>query len=122
MIRDRSCRKLFVVIPLLLLTGCATQKYSWYGYDDSLYAYYKHPENKQKFIERLNEIITNAEHANAKVPPGIYAEYGYVFFEAQDYSKAIVYFQKEEILWSESAFFMEKMIRDAKEMLNKKTV
>lgn len=113
-------KKLLVVIPLLLLTGCATQKYAWNGYDDSLYAYYKHPENKQKYIEHLNEIILNAEHANAKVPPGIYAEYGYMFYEGHDYSQAITCFQKEHDSWPESAFFMEKMIRDAKTMLEKK--
>ncbi len=110
-------KKLLVVIPLLLLCGCATQKYGWYGYDDSLYAYYKHPENKAKYIERLRVIIEKAEQSNTKVPPGIYAEYGYVFDEAQDYSKAIVYFRKEEGMWPESAFFMEKMIRDCQAML-----
>ena len=111
--------KFLLLIPLLLLTGCATQKYCWNGYGDSLYSYYKHPENKQKYIEHLSETITKAEQANLKVPPGIYAEYGYMFYEAQDYSKAITYFHKEHDAWTESAFFMEKMIRDCQTMLDK---
>lgn len=112
-------KKFLFIMPLLILTGCATQKYSWYGYDDSLYAYYKHPENKQKFIEKLSEIIEKDEQAGLKVPPGIYAEYGYAFYEAQNYSQAIVYFQKENVLWPESAVFMQEMIRDSKAMLDK---
>ena len=112
-------KNLLIIIPLLFLGGCATQKYPWNGYDDSLYAYYKHPDNKQKYIEHLNDTITRAEQANLKVPPGIYAEYGYMFYEAQDYSKAIVYFHKEHDAWPESAFFMEKMIRDCQTELDK---
>jgi hypothetical protein len=108
------------MVTLLLLTGCATQKYAWDGYDDSLYAYYKHPDNKQKYTEHLSKIILKAEQANTKVPPGIYAEYGYMFYEAQDYSKAIVYFKKESGSWPESAYFMEKMIRDSQTILDKK--
>ena len=99
-------KKLLVIIPLLLLTGCATQKYNWNGYDDSLYAYYKHPENKEKYIKKLREIITSAEQSNTKVPPGIYAEYGYTFYEGNDYSQAIVYFTKERDAWPESVYFM----------------
>ena len=112
-------KKLLVVIPLLLLTGCATQRYAWHGYDDSLYAYYKHPEDKAKYIEKLREIILKAEQTTAKVPPGIYAEYGYMFYEGNEYSQAIVYFQKEHDLWPESDFFMDKMIRDCKAMIDK---
>lgn len=112
-------KKLLIVIPLLMLTGCATQKYAWNGYDDSLYSYYKHPENKQRYIEHLNYIIEKAEQAKVKVPPGIYAEYGYMIYEAKDYPRAIVYFQKEEGAWPESTFFMEKMIRDTKTLMDK---
>ncbi len=114
------CRKLLLLIPIIILSGCATQRYAWDGYDNSLYAYYKHPENKQKYIEHLSAIIQRAEQANSKVPPGVYAEYGYMFYEAQDYSKAIVYFQKESGSWPESAYFMDKMIRDSHTMLDKR--
>jgi len=112
--------KFLLLIPILFLTGCATQRYPWEGYDNSLYAYYKHPEYKQKYIEKLNHIIVDAEQRGVKVPPGIYAEYGYMLYEAKSYDKAIVYFEKERGLWSESAYFMEKMIRDCKTMLANK--
>lgn len=114
-------KKLLVISFSLFLTGCATQKYAWNGYDDSLYAYYKHPETKQKYIEKLNSIIINAEQQHLKVPPGIYAEYGYMFYESQNYSQAMASFQKEEQTWPESSFFMEKMIRDCKAMMDKTT-
>ena len=106
-------------LPLLLLVGgCATQKYTWNGYDDNLYAYYKNPANKEKFLQHLKETILIGEQ-NHNVPLGIYAEYGYLLYENQDFSDAIIYFQKEHDLWPESRFFMEKMIDNAKKMLSK---
>ena len=114
-------KKFLVILPLLFLTGCATTKYGWNGYDDSLYSYYKHPETKDRYVARLRLIIDKAEQQHAKVPPGIYAEYGYMFYEAKDYSKAMTFFQKEQGAWPESAFFMDKMIRDCNAMMEKKS-
>lgn len=111
-------KRLLNIIPLILLVGCASQKYTWHGYDNSLYAYYKSPEDKEKFIERLKEAIVKAEQ-NGNVPPGIYAEYGYMCYESQNYKDAITYFQKEYDLWPESQVFMQKMILNAKNLLAK---
>lgn len=111
-------KRLWSIIPLVFLIGCASQRYAWNGYDASLYGYYKNPADKEKFIERLREIILKAEQTG-KVPPGIYAEYGYTFYEKKDYGNAIAYFQKERDAWPESKSFMEKMILNAKSMMEK---
>lgn len=111
-------KRLLSIISLVFLAGCASQRYAWNGYDASLYRYYKNPAENEKFIERLHEIILKAEQAG-KVPPGIYAEYGYTFYEKKDYGNAIVYFQKEHDAWPESKSFMEKMIVNAKSMMEK---
>jgi hypothetical protein len=42
-----------------------------------------------------------------------------MFYEANDYPQAMVYFTKEHDAWPESAVFMEKMIRDSKAMIDK---
>ncbi len=112
-------KNLFAAVLLMFLFGCASQKYAWNGYDDSVYAYYKNPADKEKFIQRLKTIILNSERAG-KVPPGIYAEYGYMFYENHNFSQAIIYFQKEHDLWPESRIFMEKMIKNAQSMMSKK--
>ena len=110
--------KLVQIVALLFLGGCATQKYVWDGYDNTLYAYYKDPAGREKFVEKLKETILKAEQVG-KVPPGIYAEYGYTLYEDKNFLEAINYFQKEHDLWPESRFFMEKMIKNAQNVLAK---
>lgn len=103
---------------LLILGGCTHQKYAWNGYDDNLYAYYQNPQNKQQFIEHLQKTIVLGEQKN-NLPPGIYAEYGYLLYENQNFSEAIVYFKKESDLFPESKFFMAKMIDNSQKMLER---
>jgi hypothetical protein len=101
-----------------LATGCTSDKYTWNQYDDNLYAYYKNPEQKQKFVEHLKETIALGEAKN-NLAPGIYAEYAYLLYEMQNFSEAIIYFQKERDLYPEAQFFMAKMVDNSQKMLNK---
>lgn len=96
----------------LLVSGCTQGIYNWHGYDDAMYNYYKTPVEKEKFIEKLTAIITLGERTN-NVPPGIYAEYGYLQYESGNFAEAIKYFQKEHDRWPESRIFISKMIRNA---------
>jgi len=102
-----------IVIITIFLSGCVTKRYAWNNYDDTLYQYYKNPNEAEVFIEKLDAIIKNGE-VSGTVPPGIYAEYGYTFYERGQYSDAIIYFQKEYDKWPESRSFMIKMISNAK--------
>jgi hypothetical protein len=86
--------------------------YTWKNYDDKLYQYYKNPSENAKFAEKLKETIVEAEGAG-KIPPGIYAEYGYVLYEQGNFVEAAEYFQKEHDKWPESQVFMSKMIINA---------
>ena len=97
------------------LSGCATESglYRWGGYDDALYSHYKNPQDRAAFVKRLKTIVLEAEQSGRKVPPGIYAEYGYALYEEGQYDQAATYFQKERDLWPESRTFMEKMLRNA---------
>jgi len=47
------------------------------------------------------------------VPPGIYAEYGFLMYEQGNSLQAIQYYQKEADKWPESRAFMTKMINTA---------
>ena len=63
---------------MLLISGCAEKSmYYWGSYSSSLNNYYKNPGERDKFVEKLQQDIEKAEQKN-KVPPGIYAEYGYM--------------------------------------------
>lgn len=104
---------LLYTFSFFVLTGCTQGIYKWNGYDNALYQYYKAPGEKDKFVERLHTIITEGEGTNS-VPPGIYAEYGYVQYESGNYVDAEKYFQKEYDRWPESRIIMSKMIQNAK--------
>lgn len=102
------------VMLLMLAQGCASsRKYAWGGYDADLYSHYKHPQDKEAHLEHLQEYINGAE-AEDRVPPGLYAEYGYCLYEFGNIDEAVLYFEKEKTKWPESNVLMEKMIRNAR--------
>lgn len=102
------------IVGLALLLGlgaCAQPKtmYTWSGYSGHLLGYYKNSYSLEQYSQKLRESIEEAE-AKGKVPPGIYAEYGYALLEAGNSQQAMVYFTKESEAWPESAVFMGKII------------
>jgi len=102
-----------------LVAGCATgprQLYAWNGYDAALYAQARAPQDNEKYLERLKQIIERAETSRDKVPPGIYAEYGYALFTNGQLEDAIAYYARERDTWPESRVFMEKMIRNTQRL------
>ena len=108
-------------LPLLasLVAGCASGKkqlYAWNGYDDALYALARAPQDNERYLERLKQIIERTETSHDKVPPGIYAEYGYALFTNGQLEDAIAYYARERDTWPESRVFMEKMIRNTQRL------
>lgn len=101
-----------VTVVALMMTGCVQTRYTWNNYDQKLYNHYKSPAESAQFIEDLQEIIAAAE-ADGKVPPGVYAEYGYALYEKGNFPEAAIFFKKEQDKWPESKFFMAKMIDNA---------
>ncbi len=109
-------KPLLVLLASVVVSGCASQQqtlYAWGGYDESLHAYYKHPQERERFVDNLKTVVLQAEQEGRKVPPGIYAEYGYALYEEGQYGPAVGYFKKEHELWPESRILMDKMIRNA---------
>lgn len=99
-----------VLASLSSLLGCVAQThYVWSNYDTKLYSHYKDPSQKEEFYLALKETLDDAESSNC-VPPGIYAEYGFLMYEQGNSLQAILYYQKEADKWPESRTFMTKMI------------
>jgi hypothetical protein len=110
--------RLIVVVAVVcaaLLAGCATNrpKYDWGKYDPSLYAYYKDPTKVGQLTDSLAAIIQAAQVNHATVPPGVFAEYGYLQLQQGKSSAAIDLFRLEETHWPESKVFMDRMIKVA---------
>jgi hypothetical protein len=97
------------------LSGCATnqQKYDWGKYDPSLYSYYKDPTKVGELNASLAAIVKAADSNQALVPPGIYAEYGYLQLQQGNSAQAIELFKQEEARWPEAKVFMDRMIKVA---------
>jgi len=108
---------LVVALAIALGAGCAPkQAYYWGDYDSTLYTYSLNPQDTERYVERLGEIVRKAEVEKDKVPPGLYAEYGYALFEMGRLDEAIVYYKKEREEWQESVVFMDKMIRNTQRL------
>jgi hypothetical protein len=104
----------FVIFgAVLVLTACATpqKKYDWGSYEQSLYEYYKAPANLSALVKSIDATIADAEKANRPVPPGIYAEYGFLLLQQGKHQEAAGLFTKEKARWPESAGLMNKMIK-----------
>jgi hypothetical protein len=98
----------------LAAAGCAPPTmYAWNGYDERLYAHYRNPQDREAWVEGLKISILEAERSGQRVPPGVYADYGFALYEEGRFLEAVGYFRKERDLWPESRLLMEKMIRNA---------
>lgn len=101
---------IWLAILLYSLSGCAQRMYTWGEYETHLSNYYDNPAVKDEFVAGLKSIIEYAELSKEKVPPGIYAEYGYALYETGKAIDAIMFYKKEADSWPESKMLMSKMI------------
>jgi len=113
--------RLRILLPLIVAASCAAgcaprTAYLWGDYDSVLYSHYANPQDTERYVERLGQIVQKAEVEKDKVPPGLYAEYGYALFEAGRLDEAITYYKKEREQWEESQVFMDKMIRNTQRL------
>lgn len=109
-----------VACALLFLSGCASQVteagYYWGNYANTLYVYAKEPsdETLAAHIEELNNIIVESKERELKVPPGIYAELGYIEAKTGDDSAAMAHYEAEMSLYPESRVFLERLTAEQK--------
>jgi len=107
-----ATRLIGATIVLVLLSGCVnTGLYNWGGYEKDLYFYYKDPQNLDDYTEELAKLVGDDSNAD-RVPPGMYAEYGYILYEQGDIEQAREYFVKEMERWPEAAAFMALAIQN----------
>jgi hypothetical protein len=107
----------FAGLLAFTLSACAPQKYNWGDYSSSLRDYYVDPTAEPAYEKALASLTSPSD--GRKVPPGLYAEYGYEELAHGDVAKAVALFEREKAAWPESAVFMDKAIAAAKD--NKKS-
>jgi len=111
----RKVHLLLASFALVIFAGCAAKEkpmYYWGDYSHTLYELKKHPgdESRSKHVECLAEIIKNSKENGVRVPPGVYAEYGYRMLYLGKKGEAINYFRLEEQTYPESAVLMDRLI------------
>jgi len=110
--------KRIVVIALLcaIMVSCSTAPkpmYSWYDYDDDTYAYLKNgdKESLADLIKTYEKIIAQQKGTRKIVPPGVYADYGFILIQAKKTEEGKKMLMKESELYPESSVFVNSVIR-----------
>jgi hypothetical protein len=106
-------------VASVLTSGCATQQqpmYYWGGYSNSLYCCRKDSteENLLKHKQILENIVEESAKRNLRVPPGVCAELGYIYFRQNNSQEAIKYFELEERTYPESKVLMQRLTQATK--------
>lgn len=107
---------------LLLLTGiCLLQSscmttttlYSWYDYEDATYQYNKKhtDELKTKVLEEYQNVIEKQKGTRQQVPPGLYAEYGYMLYMSGKKDEGIKFLKEEIKQYPESEKYISRIIK-----------
>jgi len=96
----------------LYLSGCAAPSmYYWGNYSNTLYHSKKAPseESALNHQQSLEKIIDESKTRNLRMPPGVYAELGYIFLKQNKSKDAIQYFKLEREIYPESALLMQRL-------------
>jgi hypothetical protein len=113
----RSTIAVIILSPLIFLIGCVSQPKMYYfgDYSRTLYTMEKNQNDESllKHKQELEKIITESEKIKRAVPPGIYAELGYINLKANNTNEAVRLFQKESEIYPESKYFMDRLIKKA---------
>ena len=115
----RSISKSLLIVILLasLLISCQSPSslYEWRGYDDALYNYSQKRDeiSKEKLIRVYEQIIANPGGTTQRVPPGVFADYGFLLLSSGNKTKGLEMLQKEIVLYPESKVFIDRIIKRA---------
>lgn len=99
----------------LITTSCTSTQhlYSWYNYEDIVYQYSKNPNEKlqAKVIEQYKAVIERQRGTRATVPPGLYAEYGFLLYKTGKKEEGIKFMKQEIELYPESEMYISRIIK-----------
>lgn len=98
---------------VFVLASCTTTQYGWYSYQEDYYRYVKYADEKSaKQLAKTYEKIIKKQGGERKVvPPGIYADYGWLLIESGKSSEAKEMFLKEIEYYPESSVFISNILK-----------
>ncbi len=98
----------------ILLSSCAPKTlYNWGNYQAATYSYVKNntDEDAEKLSKTYLYMIDTPTGTRGVVPPGIYADYGYMLFRQGKTDEALKYMKMEIGLYPESTVFVGRIIK-----------
>ena len=102
-------------VIIALFASCSSTKtlYSWYNYEDATYQYNKKrtDETKVKMMEQYLKLIQKQKGTRKVVPPGLYAEYGYVLYMGGKKEEGLDFLKQEIKLYPESETYISRIIK-----------
>lgn len=105
-------KHLFYFFLLVFLVGCVPQTiFYWGDYSTSLYDYNKNPDEKTLAAHKksLQDIIAVSPKKHLNVPPGVYAEYGFLLIKEGKENDGLECFDNEIKLYPESIVFIQRL-------------
>ncbi|WP_187759627.1 DUF4810 domain-containing protein [Treponema pectinovorum] len=102
---------------LVLFASCGTTKlYSWYDYQEDYYHFVKNNDKKsfETLIKTYDKLIKKQNETRGVVPPGIYADYGFVLIQSGKTTEGKAMLAKEIELYPESEVFVGAILKRAK--------
>lgn len=109
-------KKIFIaIVAVMALTSCSTKKtlYSWYDYENSTYQYSKKrtDELQVKVLEQYQKLADKQKGTRGVVPPGLYAEYGYMLYMTGKKEQGLDFLKQEVRLYPESDTYISRIIK-----------
>ena len=105
---------IYFSISLFLLCSCTSQRklYSWGKYQTTSYNYLKNSDEKatQELVKTYQGIIEKQTGSRGVVPPGIYADYGFLLLQINKTAEGKEMLLKEIALYPESKVFIDRIL------------
>jgi hypothetical protein len=103
-------------VAMLLASGCAARQpeiYRWGIYEDVVYDMYVRPGAADPYtqIVKLSEDIERTHAEGKRVPPGVHAHLGYMYYLSGDTAAAVEQFMAERELFPESVTFIDGILQ-----------
>lgn len=106
---------LATITAALLVTGCAATKppiYRWGDYEQLVYEMYATPGKADPGVQvaKLSADIERTHAEGKRVPPGVHAHLGYMYYIQGNEGAAINEFYTEKQLFPESGILIDRML------------
>ncbi|MCF1432194.1 MAG: DUF4810 domain-containing protein [Shewanella sp.] len=113
----KSIKTILIAATVLSLSACQVvteSGYYWGNYSHTYYQYIKEPSKEAvaAHMVSLQDIINVSQEKGLKVPPGIYAEIGYIMINSQQLEQGQSMLAKEVELYPESKTLVSGLLKD----------